>query len=71
MIYILHKNKIISYTVASFIVLALFAFSTSFIPQSDVEVIKVSSNFAEQNTAYNNESNLVDYNQLNNINLRK
>lgn len=44
MIYIFNKNKIFSYIVASFIVLLLFAFSTSVIPNDDIQLLKVSAN---------------------------
>ena len=44
MIYILNKNKLLSYVVASFIIIGLFAFSSSIVPNKDVEMIKVSSN---------------------------
>ena len=55
MIYIFNKDKIVSYMVASFIVIILFAFSTSIIPDKDIELLKVSVN------AVNNEvNNYVD-----------
>ena len=54
MIYIFNKNKIFSYIVASFIVLALFAVSTSIIPNDDVKLVKVSSNYVENNSSNNN-----------------
>ena len=48
MFYVLNKNKIMSYTIASFIVLALFAFFTAIIPNEDVSVMKVSSNIINE-----------------------
>lgn len=48
MFYVLNKNKIMSYTIASFIVLALFAFSTAIIPNEDISVMKVSSNIINE-----------------------
>ena len=53
MIYVLNKNKIISYIIASFIVFGLFAFSTSVIPNRDVELLKVSSNVVENSIVKN------------------
>ena len=53
MIYVFNKNKIISYMVASFIVIAIFTFSTSAIPNRDIQIIKVSSNIVENNIVNN------------------
>ena len=53
MIYVLNKGKIISYMVASIIVIALFTFSASNAPK-DVELIKVSSNVSTNNNLINN-----------------
>ena len=53
MIYVFNKNKILSYMVASFIVVSLFIFSSSIIPNKDVELLKVSSNVST-NTIINN-----------------
>ena len=53
MIYVLNKNKIISYMVASFIVIGLFTFSSSVIPNRDIQIVKVSSNVVENNTINN------------------
>ena len=53
MIYIFDKNKICSYIVASFIVLIFFVFSTSVIPNKDIELLKVSANVTN-NIVYNN-----------------
>ena len=57
MIYVLNKNKIISYVIASFIVIGLFTFSTSVIPNKDIELVKVSSNAINTN-AVNNINNI-------------
>lgn len=59
MIYIFNKNKIFSYIVASFIVLLLFAFSTSIIPNDDVQLLKVSAN-SVNNQISNNNNNLKE-----------
>ena len=53
MIYVFNKNKILSYMVASFIVLILFIFSTSIIPNQNVDLLKVSAN-AINNNFFNN-----------------
>ena len=53
MIYVFNKNKILSYMVASFIVVSLFIFSISINPNKDVELLKVSSNVST-NTIINN-----------------
>lgn len=53
MIYVFNRNKIISYMVASFIVIALFTFSTSAIPNRDIQIVKVSTNVVENNTVNN------------------
>lgn len=53
MIYVFNKNKIFSYIVASFIVLILFAFSTSIIPSQNVDLLKVSANVVNNNTMNN------------------
>lgn len=57
MIYVLNKNKIVSYIIASFIVIGLFAFSTSIIQNKDIELVKVSSN-AINNNMLNNVNNI-------------
>ena len=49
MIYVFNKNKILSYMVASVIVLMLFTFSTTIIPNKDIELVKVSANTSENN----------------------
>ena len=56
MIYVFNKNKILSYMVASFIVIALFAFSSSVIPSKDIQIVKVSSNVT-QNSIVNKIQN--------------
>jgi len=56
MIYILNKNKILSYMVASFIVIALFTFSSSIIPNKDIQIVKVSTNVT-QNSIVNKIQN--------------
>ncbi len=53
MIYVFNKNKIFSYIVASFIVLVLFAFSTSIIPNQNIDLLKVSANAINNNTINN------------------
>ena len=57
MIIVFYKNKMLSYVIASFIVIGLFAFSTSIIPNKDIEVLKVSSN-AIENNMINNINNI-------------
>lgn len=59
MIYIFNKNKIFSYIVASFIVLLLFAFSTSVIPNDDIQLLKVSANIVN-NQISNTNTNLEE-----------
>ena len=59
MIYIFNKNKIISYMVASFIVISLFTFSSSAIPNRDIQIVKVSSNIVENNIA-NKEKSIIN-----------
>ena len=58
MIYVFNKNKIISYMVASFIVIALFTFSSSAIPNRDIQIVKVSSDVVENNTVNNINNDL-------------
>lgn len=53
MLYVFNKNKIISYMIASFIVISLFAFSASAIPNRDIQILKVSSNVIENKTVNN------------------
>ena len=53
MIYVFNKNKILSYVIASLIVIVLFVFSSSIIPDQDIELLKVSSNVITNNV-YNN-----------------
>ena len=52
MIYILNKNKIYSYVIATFIVLGIFAFGVGLTPKEDVKLLKVSSH------SINNEKNV-------------
>ena len=61
MIYVFNKNKIISYVLASCFVLMLFAFYDNIIPNRDVELVKVSSNVAENNSI-NNINDIVNNN---------
>ena len=53
MLYVFNKNKILSYMVASFMVIGLFTFSTSAIPNRDIQIVKVSTNVVENNTVNN------------------
>ena len=57
MLFVLNKNKIISYTVAASVVAILFIFSISLIPNSDIQLIQVSSNVT--NNINNNISNNI------------
>lgn len=59
MIYVFNKNKIFSYIIASFIVILLFAFSTSIIPNDDIKLLKVSANTVN-NQISNTNSNLEE-----------
>ena len=43
MLYVFNKNKILSYMVASFIVIGLFTFSTGVIPNKEIEISTYSS----------------------------
>lgn len=52
MIYVFNKNKILSYMVASFIVIGLFVFSVGTVPDN-VEIVKVSSNVITNNIISN------------------
>ncbi len=54
MIYVFNKKKIFSYIVASFIVLLLFAFSTSVIPNDDIQLLKVSANTVNNQISFTN-----------------
>ena len=64
MIYVLNKNKIISYMVASFIVIALFTFSSTAIPNRDIQIVKVSSNVTE-NINVNSAQTIIKKNNNN------
>lgn len=61
MIYVLNKNKIYSYVVATFIVLGIFAFGVGLTPNEDVKLLKISSN------SINNEIKGNDINNIANI----
>ncbi len=61
MIYVLNKNKIYSYVVATFIVLGIFAFGVGLTPNEDVKLLKISSN------SINNEIKGNDINNTANI----
>lgn len=61
MIYVFNKNKIFSYVVASFIVIGLFTFSSSIIPDKDIQIVKISSNVVQNNT----DSTYKEYNESN------
>ncbi len=60
MLFVFHKNKIISYTIAASIVIVLFLFSISFMPNSNIQLIQVSSNVI----------NAVENNEIQNNNLK-
>ena len=49
MIYILNKGKMLSYVIASTIVVGIFVFSSSIIQKKDIEVLKISSNVIDNN----------------------
>ena len=53
MIYVFNKNKMVSYMVAFFIVIALFTFSTTVIPDRNIQIIKVSTNAISNNVINN------------------
>ena len=57
MIYVLNRNKILSYMVASFIVIALFTFSSSVIPNKDIQIVKVSTNVTQDSIVNNIQNN--------------
>ncbi len=58
MIYVFNKNKMISYILACSFVLMLFSFHKNIIPNSDIELVKVSSNIIENtNNNLNIENN--------------
>lgn len=61
MIYVLNKNKIYSYVVATFIVLGIFVFGVGLTPKEDVKLLKVSSN------SINNDKNVNTINNITNI----
>ena len=57
MIYVLNRNKILSYMVASFIVIALFTFSSSIIQNKDIQIVKVSTNVTQDSIVNNIQNN--------------
>lgn len=59
MIYVFNKNKILSYMVASFIVLLLFVFGASFVPSPEVDLVQVSAN-TTNNQILNNIQNIKE-----------
>lgn len=68
MLFVFNKNKIISYLVATSIVIVLFMFSVSVIPNSDTKIVQVSSNSIENNKDGNNTNrNSNSKNYENNI----
>ncbi len=60
MLFVFNKNKMISYVVATSIVIMLFMFSVSLIPSSDTKIVQVSSNLT------NSIENKNDGNNINN-----
>ena len=56
MLFVLNRNKIISYTIATSVVAILFIFSIFLIPNSDIQLIQVSSNITN-NISNNNIQN--------------
>lgn len=59
MLFVFNKNKIISYAVATSIVVLLFMFSVSVMPNPDTKVVQVS---------YNITNSIESKNIVNNIN---
>lgn len=63
MLFVFNKNKIISYVVATSIVIVLFIFSVSVIPNQDTKIVQVSSNITNsienENTVNNIDSNNI------------
>jgi len=57
MIYVFNKNKIFSYVLACSFVLMIFSFHENIIPDSNIELIKVSSNVIENEKDINNNIN--------------
>ena len=65
MVFVLNKNKIISYTIATSIVIILFIFSVSLIPNQDTKIVQVSTNIInsiENKNIGNNVNNNNNYN---------
>ena len=62
MLFVFNKDKIISYTVATSIVIVLFMFSMSLIPNSDTKFVQVSTNISnsiENENVVNNINNNI------------
>lgn len=64
MLFVLNKNKIMSYIVTSSVVVILFLFSISIIPSQDAKLVQISSNVLNNNIydeCYNsmNDSNNI------------
>ena len=64
MLFILNKNKIISYIIASSVVIGLFLLSISIVPNQNVELIQISSNIAN-NSIHNEVNNIEDVHKNN------
>ena len=62
MLFVFNKKKIISYIIATSIVIVLFVFSVSAIPNSDVEFMQVSSNITNSIENENNGNNIYNTN---------
>ena len=69
MIYVFNKNKMISYMVASFIVLMLFTFSTSLTTDKDVRLMEISANSVNEKTS--NSFNKIENNLINHWKIKK
>lgn len=61
MLFVINKNKIFSYAVAASIVVCLFLFSITILPNSDVELMQVSSNTVNEKEENNNIKNENTY----------
>ena len=64
MLFVLNKNKIISYIIASSVVIGLFLLSISIVPNQNVELIQISSNIAN-NIIHNEVNNIEDVHKNN------
>ena len=74
MLFVINKNKIISYVVAASIVIVLFIFSASVVPDPDTKLIQVSSNITnsiENEKIGNNINNNIYVNNIKNIEERQ